>query len=148
MLVLMWMITVFIFSNQPANVSQNTSLKTTKEIVEISNREKSVEEKQILIDSLDPVVRKWAHFTFYTIGGILILNYINTYSIEEKKKILYSIVIGVIYACIDESHQAFIVGRTGKITDVLIDTLGILTGACVFLCAIKTIDEINMKLKK
>ena len=46
---------------------------------------------------------------------------------------LYSACIGIIYAITDEIHQLFIVGRSGSIIDVLIDSIGIFTGISIFL---------------
>ena len=131
-----WMITVFKFSNQPADTSQNTSLNLTKRIVNVFFAGKSSIEKEQITDKLDPYIRKLAHFTLYAIGGILIANYINTYNIKDKNKIIYSIGIGATYACTDEFHQLFVEGRSGQLTDVLIDSLGVATGVCIFLCVI------------
>lgn len=144
--VVLWMITIFKFSNEPADTSQNTSLNTTKKIVEIiTSKDASIEKRNELIEELDPIVRKLAHFTLYTIGGLLIFNYINTYEITEKDKIFYSICIGAIYACTDEFHQLFIEGRSCQITDVMIDSLGVATGVCIFLCVIKAIKKVKGK---
>ena len=35
---------------------------------------------------------------------------------------------GFIYACSDEFHQAFVPGRVGQFSDVLIDMIGVLVG--------------------
>lgn len=40
------------------------------------------------------------------------------------KHALIAFAFTVFYACTDEFHQLFVEGRTGKITDVLIDSLG------------------------
>lgn len=130
---------VFVFSHQPADTSQNTSLNITQKIVEaFVNKNISVEEKEKILEKTDHIVRKLAHFTLYAIGGFLIYGFINTYSFEEKNKTIYSLCVGVIYACTDEIHQLFVEGRSGQITDVLIDSLGVMAGICVFLC-VKTV---------
>ena len=42
--------------------------------------------------------------------------------------------IGVLYAISDEIHQGFIPGRTPQITDVMIDTMGVVLGMlCVLI---------------
>ena len=142
--VVIWMIIVFRFSNQPADLSQNTSLDMTEKIGKFLYGFNYEEEKELLIGKFDPIVRKLAHYTLYTIGGFLIINYINTYSIIKKKKVLYSIIIGTLYACTDEIHQLFVVGRSGQITDVLLDSLGIITGVCIFIC----IHNLVLKIRK
>ena len=138
-----WMIIVFKFSSQPADTSQNTSLNLTKRIVNVFFAGKSSIEKEQITDKLDPYIRKLAHFTLYAIGGILIANYINTYNIKDKNKIIYSICIGATYACTDEFHQLFVEGRSGQLTDVLIDSLGVATGVCIFLCVITIFKKLK-----
>ena len=140
-----WMIIVFKFSSQPADTSQNTSLNLTKRIVNVFFNNKSSTEKEQITEKLDPYIRKLAHFTLYAIGGILIANYINTYNIKDKNKIIYSICIGATYACTDEFHQLFVEGRSGQLTDVLIDSLGVATGVCIFLCVITIFKKLKSK---
>lgn len=132
-LVLIWMIAVFMFSSQNGEESQNTSGKITELIVRIlTHPEKITESERLeLIENTDYYIRKFAHYSIYTLGGILIYNFINTYNISSKKVILISILIGVIYAISDESHQYFTAGRSAKILDVLIDSFGIITGIII-----------------
>ena len=108
-LTIVWMIVVFCFSNQPSDTSKNTSLNTTKKIINIiyGNR-LSEQEKGIKIEELDPIIRKLAHYTIYTIGGIIIYITLTTFEIQTKKKILITQAIGSIYAITDEIHQYFI----------------------------------------
>ena len=138
-----WMIIVFKFSSQPADTSQNTSLNLTKRIVNVFFNNKSSTEKEQITEKLDPYIRKLAHFTLYAAGGILIANFINTYNIKDKNKIIYSICIGATYACTDEFHQLFVEGRSGQLTDVLIDSLGVATGVCIFLCVITILKKLK-----
>lgn len=44
-----------------------------------------------------------------------------------KHKVLISILVCMIYAITDETHQLFVSGRTEQVLDVLIDTIGSLT---------------------
>ena len=147
--VIIWMAVVFKFSNEPAEVSDNTSSRVTRIIVQIITSEQTSEnEKQELIEKIDPIVRKIAHFTLYAIGGFLIMIYINIYNMDDVKKILYSVLLGTIYASSDEIHQIFIPGRSGQLTDVIIDTMGVATGACLCLIIIQLSTNIANKNKK
>lgn len=132
-LVLIWMLTVFLFSSQNGEESQSTSGKITRVIVEIFTYNSNIteSEKLELIEKIDYYIRKLAHFSIYALGGILIYNYINTYNINRKKVVLISILIGVIYAISDESHQYFTVGRSARILDIFIDSFGIVTGVII-----------------
>lgn len=145
-LVFIWMITVFSFSNQPAETSTNTSGNTIKAIINIFPNIRNLEEneKEQIISNLQPIVRKLAHFSIYTLGGILIYNFINTYDIDNKRKVIYSFIIGGVYAITDELHQLFITGRSCEFRDVCIDSSGVLIGILIMIFFMK----IKLKLDK
>lgn len=119
-LILIWMITVFIFSNQASTESSSTSGKVIEIIMKVLNIDISDEK----IQELQLPIRKLAHFTIYAIGGLLITLLINQYNILTVQKIIYSQLFITIYAITDELHQYFIPGRAACIIDVLIDSLG------------------------
>lgn len=78
-------------------------------------------------------VRKIAHFVEYMIlGGLSAASWV-LYRAEEKenRKPFFLIAWGfcVLFAMIDELHQAFVPGRTSSIRDVLLDSVGALFGA-------------------
>lgn len=129
-LIIVWMLTVFLFSNQNGNESQKTSKSVTEIIVKILTYNQNITESKRLnlIDSTDYIVRKLAHFSIYLLGGILIYNYINTFDLKLNKKIIISIGIGMLYATFDETHQYFVSERSTQILDVCIDSLGIAVG--------------------
>lgn len=150
LLIIIWMITIFLFSNQQGNASSVTSNKVTKEIIEIIPSTKHLEEnqKKEIVKKVNPIMRKIAHYTIYLIGGILLMFFISTIVQSEKKSVLYSVLIGFIYAITDEIHQMFMDGRTAKITDVFIDTLGVITGVIIFITVSKIIYYIKSKDNK
>lgn len=129
-LIIIWMLTVFMFSNQNGDKSQSTSKMVTKIIVQIFTQNQNLTEEQTtkLVEDADYVVRKLAHFSIYALGGLLIYSYINTFNLKNNKKIIISIIIGALYATFDEFHQYFVDDRSAQILDVGIDSLGILTG--------------------
>lgn len=122
-LLIVWMITVFLFSCEKGEISGNTSGKVIKIILKILKKDVSEEN----IKKLQLPIRKLAHFTLYAIGGILAIALLNQYNITIIQKIIYSQLIISLYAATDEFHQKFIPGRTGCLTDVLIDSAGALT---------------------
>ncbi len=65
----------------------------------------------------------------------------------EQRVISKSLIIGILYAISDEIHQLFVPGRSGKVTDVIIDSLGILTGIVFFLIVEKTVKQIRKNIK-
>ncbi|MNS83530.1 VanZ like family protein [compost metagenome] len=145
-LVIMWMILVFCYSNQPGNDSSDTSKNVTTKVINIltTNTNIKYEDKIEIINKIDPIIRKMAHYSVYMLGGIILMNYINSaYKTSENKKVLISILIGMCYAAADEFHQLFIEGRSGRIVDIYIDTLGVITGVSIFLLLSKI--RINLK---
>ncbi len=130
-LVLIWMITVFLFSNQNGEESKNTSDSTfTDNIVEVvtNNLKHSNKEKEDIKDTVSFIVRKLAHFSIYFVGGVLIWGCINTFELKTRNKIILTILLGTLYAISDEIHQLFVPGRAGQIKDVFIDALGVSFG--------------------
>ena len=115
-LVILWMILIFIMSSFSGNDSSNQSnfiVDIISNIFNINN-----------IELLSLIIRKLAHFTEYFILGILVSNMI--YYLNKKKYI--SIIICILYAISDEIHQLFVVGRSCKIIDILIDNFGSILG--------------------
>jgi len=48
------------------------------------------------------------------------------------------VVIGALYALTDEIHQYFVAGRACQLSDVLIDSVGVFLGVCLYSIIIKT----------
>ena len=148
-LIIIWMITVFSFSNQGATESGHTSEKVTKIIVDIVVNDKKEEENKVQIaKKIENTVRKFAHYTLYTIGGFLIMNYAYTTEKTKKQQIIGSVLFGAFYAVTDEAHQYFVPGRSAQITDVGIDTLGVITGIIIFAIIINVIQKLKNIKKK
>ena len=146
-LILIWMMTVFIFSNEKATESKVTSRKVTIAIVQaISGKDISDNEK--LLVSVDKVVRKLAHYTLYTVGGVLIISFAYTMDKTQKEKILYSLAFGICFVITDEVHQLFVPGRTGRLLDVGIDTFGIITGILIFLIIKKIVGAVRNRIQE
>lgn len=117
-LVLIWASLIFIMSSFDATDSSNQS----NFIVNIISNILNIENARLL--SL--IIRKLAHFTEYLILGFLTINMLNKNDIS--KKYLISILICIIYATSDEIHQIFVPGRACQIRDILINSIGSITG--------------------
>lgn len=149
-LVIIWMSAMFGFSNQQGAGSSSTSKKVSEIIVNIIDIKQhySETEREQIIKLIEPVIRKLAHYTLYAIGGILITNCVCQFCDKEKHVIIISAIIGMTYAVSDELHQLMVPGRSGNIKDVIIDSIGILTGIALFLLANKIIKIVLEKIKK
>lgn len=121
---------IFNFSSQNGEKSGGKSRKITimitKNIKAVQNLEES--EKEQVLNTIEKIIRKTAHFSIYTIVGILLMAEMCTYKLKKINQIGYSLIIGVIYASSDEIHQAFIPGRSAQLTDVILDSIGVLFG--------------------
>lgn len=133
-LLIIWMIVIFMFSNANSTSSQKTSDTVTKKVIETTSKvthtkvNKKDEEK--MIKDYRVLIRKTAHFTLYLILGVLVFLTFNSYGIS-KRIIIYSILFCFVYAISDEVHQLFSSGRSFEIRDILIDTLGGSTGTLI-----------------
>lgn len=116
LLLILWMIVIFILSNQ--NGSESTSLSEGFTNITICN----------FINNCNPevysfIVRKLAHFTLYFILGIFsIINFKN-----DKNGLINALIICIIYAFFDEIHQMFINNRSGEVRDIIIDSISSLS---------------------
>ena len=121
---------IFGFSSQDGEKSGNISKKITEEIITRipQIQEKEQNEREAITLRIEKVIRKIAHFSIYTAVGLLLMALISTFEMEEKNRIIISLIIGIIYASSDEIHQSFVPERSPMITDVMIDTMGVMLG--------------------
>jgi VanZ family protein len=124
-MVLTWIIIIFVFSSQPAVISDEKS-KFVIKIFEILG----LNLNSIWGNLADYIVRKISHFLEYLILFTLLFNAIYD-KINLKKAIFISLLTVFLYACSDEVHQLFVPGRAGRFTDVMIDTSGGAMGALI-----------------
>ena len=92
----------------------------------------------LLAPALDHVIRKTAHFTEYAVLGFVMVAWLRHSRLFKSHAHWLATVAGVIFAVSDEWHQTFVPGRSGQLTDVLIDSMGCVAGI-VFYYAVKTL---------
>ena len=104
------MIIIFCFSHQASDASSATSGKTIRAILNITPGVSKLpeEQKEEMIDFLQPIARKLAHFTIYAIGGVLMILCFNEYNLSDGKRLIISGALGCIYSMTEEIHQLFI----------------------------------------
>lgn len=124
LLVIIWIVVIFNFSSQQGKVSQSKSQSITDYIYE--NFDKAV--KTVDKDLLHYLVRKTAHITLYFVLCILVINGLHFGGFRGKGLYIRAFLICLFYASMDEIHQRFISDRSGKLTDVFIDGIGIVLG--------------------
>ena len=140
----LWMALIFSFSNQrdvdSSKISDGFIDRTVVKIYKVFNENITKEKESEIIEKYTYPIRKLAHYTLYFILGILAFLVVKDYSIN-KKLIIYSLLICFLYACSDEFHQLFIIGRSASIKDVIIDTFGSLCGTSIFYIFNKKISK-------
>ena len=141
---------IFNFSSQDGLTSGSLSLRVTNFIVKVFSKVKNMDMELRLhyIEVLHPIVRKLAHFGIYTVVGFSIMGFWCTFNIKNKYKLLWSSLIGIGYSVTDEIHQIFTPGRSARLFDVMIDSIGVLTGIFVMILLILLFEAIANWIKK
>ena len=132
--------TIFYFSNQVANVSSNSSGRIVNFLAQVIPvlKNMSEEERQVVCsDVLQPIVRKTAHFSIYTLLGFFTMNFALTFNVDKYIRGIASWGAGTLYAVTDELHQYFVPGRSCEFRDVCIDSLGVFTGIMIAILIVK-----------
>ena len=121
---------IFGFSGQEGEKSGSISRQITEAVTKNIKQIQTLEEtqKEITLKKIEHIIRKLAHFSLYTVVGILMMSLMSTYNIEQIKRYGISLGVGMIYAISDEIHQSFIPDRTPAVGDVFIDTCGVIFG--------------------
>lgn len=136
--VLIWMMIIFSFSAQDGKDSANLSVSFVRYIVDclfalatwldISFTDLSAHSFSYVLHGF---IRKVAHFFLYSVLGFLLLRYFVQHKFIHIA-LLFAFIVGVAYATFDEWHQTFVPGRGGVLSDVLIDSAGVIFGIVVF----------------
>lgn len=128
-LTLIWTCIIFTFSLQPADASSELSQGFGRWVVEtfcprLIEYMESMSQEQL--DFWHHILRKCGHFTEYCILGVLSA----LVALCAKRHHENLLVLGycVLAASVDETIQLFVSGRSGQITDVMLDSVGALTG--------------------
>ena len=147
-LLVLWMGFIFSMSCENAEKSSNTSGQTIRVVLSaVPEFEKQPEEVKVnIIEKLQFIVRKSAHFIGYMILGILASGLILQYENINKKYPL-AFLICVIYAISDEIHQLFVPGRSSQVRDVLIDSARSLLRIIIVMAFEKLLIKFNKKHK-
>jgi Predicted integral membrane protein len=108
-------------SNQPAQISDSQSEGVINILSAIG-----INMNGIFGQLTNFIVRKCAHFLEYMVLSLLAFNVFKLY-FNIRRVIFVTVVFVFFYACSDEIHQLFVLGREGAFRDVIIDTVGGIT---------------------
>lgn len=140
-----WMLTIFLFSGQPAVESAKVSgtvayrmIDTCNQVFHMGLAEETMEK---YAQNMDHPIRKAAHMTEYAILGLLSFFCFRGYLKRERRTYLLALGAAVCYAASDEIHQLFVPGRAGRFSDVCIDTAGAALGLLFLFFILKIIGK-------
>lgn len=122
LLVFIWMILIFSFSNQNGDDSQGLSDQVITGVADlITDIDVDSPRMDAIVDKYSFIVRKLAHFFVYFILGLLIMNALYIWGIRRYTTIIAASLV-ILYAITDEVHQFYVGGRSSQISDVLLDS--------------------------
>ena len=148
-LILIWFGVIFMFSAQNAKESLGLSNKVLIKVVKIyKKRELTTQEKENISKKFTFYIRKFAHFFLYFVLAIFVFILLREFINIDYKLIFFTILICMLYATTDEIHQLFIVGRTGRIFDVIVDTSGATLSTMLSYSVMKLIESIKIQVFK
>ncbi len=125
------MIAIFCFSARDGEKSSKDSLEVGLVVGRtfVKDFKSLPEAKQIeYAQSIDHPVRKTAHFLEYTALGFMLLGTFIGGGVIRLLPLFLAWLVGSVYAVTDEFHQMFSSGRCCQLTDMLLDSSGVLTG--------------------
>lgn len=135
-LVALMCLLIFMFSAQSSGESSLTSGRISGLVMRIFFPRLSEQPYYIqyrVSDAVSTIIRKGAHFSEYAILAQLTFQLLLALPRPRKDSIcaLCGFLFAAIYAATDEFHQSFVPGRAMMAKDVLIDSLGALTGVLI-----------------
>lgn len=114
------MLLIFLFSHQVGSDSKQISNIFVKFLHSVF--------PEALVFNLSFLVRKFAHFSIYFLLGFVAYSVSKEYTSSRFRVLFLSFLFCFFFAISDEVHQLFIDGRTGRIFDVFVDSLGSILG--------------------
>lgn len=77
----------------------------------------------------DFVLRKMAHVTVF-----MVFTYLVASSIAKNNRpyLFFVVIVGVLYAFVDEFHQTRVINRYGSPVDIIIDSIGVYLGIRIY----------------
>lgn len=131
---ILWMFFIFYLSSQPAQVSNALSKKITISLVNITNRVQEINFiSQKHVSEINNIIRQYAHALVYIVLAVLVINSLRDSGMKVTMRCLVTFLISVVFACSDEIHQMFVVGRGAQLQDLLMDCTGVLLVVLIYL---------------
>ncbi len=151
-LAIVWMCVIFAFSAQTKEESSVVSESFTYRMVSSTkfffHWDMSDERVREIANAIEGFVRKAAHMTEYGILSVLLYIWIGQWEMSFLRRGGTAAGAAAVYAATDEFHQLFVAGRSGRFSDVCIDSAGALAGVVVFMLLVKIVKYMRAKREK
>lgn len=131
---------IFLNSAQPAQVSNQVSRGF------LSWVEGALAQCGLESTLTNHAIRKMGHFTEYFILGAMLLITVRLFTSKPMRHVFKPLFLGLLVPVLDETIQLFVEGRSGQVTDILLDFSGVISGILIAFCIIRAID--NRKSRK
>lgn len=138
-LMVLWMVMIFLFSSRSGELSAEDSTHAGMLVGEmfVPGFEQWSEQEQLeFAQRIDHPVRKTAHAAEYALLALLAAGVLIRKETTLGAGIVFPLAVTAAYAATDEIHQLFVAGRSGQISDVLLDSAGALAGL-LFLAGVR-----------
>ena len=129
LMLILWLLIIFHFSNENGTVSSSKSDTVTIKIIGDKSYFKNATK----------VIRKFAHLSEYAILTVLMYITVSDYTIN--KKYIFTLLLTYLCSVLDEIHQLFILYRSGSFVDVTIDSLAILITLSIIILRKKEVRD-------
>ena len=173
-LMLLWMAGIFVFSSRSGSESSEDSYLVGTMVGDLfvpGFDEWSMQRQQAFAEAIDHPVRKTAHAAEYAVLGLLAAGvcipaaeryrgekeltgkdgsgrYMNGGAAKIRRELLIPWGIAALYAATDEFHQLFVPGRSGQISDVILDSAGALAGLLILALVRKIMSRRQNNIEK
>ena len=131
-ILLAWMAVIFSFSAQPTQVSNGMSISIASSAVLAGEQIGVLKSGSIkqpgFIQQVNYIFRKYVHGAIYMILSMLMISVLRKWDRSFWRAMILSLLICLLFAAGDELHQRFVPGRNGRLEDILIDSIGAMTG--------------------
>lgn len=148
-LALIWMCVIFAFSAQTKEessaVSESLSYRMVCSTGHFFHWNLDEEQMREIANTIEYFVRKGAHMTEFAILSVLLFVWLGLWEMTLLRRSVAAFLATAVYAASDEIHQLFVAGRSGRISDVLIDSSGALLGVIVFILLGRLIQTIRRR---
>ena len=125
-----WMVMIFCISAKTSDHSSEVSSGVTETLITTANFlfhwEMDGSAILELVDKWENTVRKIAHATEFFLLTMSLFLWFDYFDWNIWKHSFIAGITAVLYAASDEFHQLFVSGRAGKISDVGVDSMGVL----------------------